>query len=161
MGFDSPYSFGMFIGGGRLSVGLVAPPNDNFVARIPVSGAMVSVSGSSIGATKEAGEPNHYSSGGGSVWWTWTAPASGTVTIDTIGSNFDTLLGVYTGTVVNNLIQVAQDDDSGGSLKSRVTFVATTETIALLGKWLFRKFHWTGDFRFNRIRRRSGGRNLC
>ena len=34
------------------------------------------------------------------MWYQWTAPLSGLVTFDTFGSNFDTLLGVYTGNVV-------------------------------------------------------------
>jgi len=33
-------------------------------------------------------------SGGKSVWWTWMAPSSGSVQIDTIGSSFDTTLGL-------------------------------------------------------------------
>ena len=39
--------------------------------------------------------------GGASVWWTWTAPASGRAVVTTRGSSFDTLLGVYTGTAVD------------------------------------------------------------
>ena len=39
---------------------------------------------SNAGATKELGEPDHLgNSGGSSVWFTWTAPASGRVTLST------------------------------------------------------------------------------
>ncbi len=68
-------------------------------------------------------------SGGKSVWWKWTAPSSGDVVIDTNGSNFDTLLGVYTGTAVNALTLIAGDNNGGPNLTSRVTFAATAGVI--------------------------------
>ena len=49
------------------------------------------------------------------------------MTFDTIGSSFDTLLAVYTGTAVNALTTVASNDDidtSGHNYQSRVTFTA-------------------------------------
>ncbi len=109
---------------------IVRPPNDNFADRIVLTGGVVSVTGSNVNATMEPGEPYHYASTGGkSVWWTWTAPASGPVTIDTIGSSFDTILAVYTNTVLNNLTRIASDDDSGGNHTSRVSFNAPAGTI--------------------------------
>ncbi|HEY3323061.1 MAG TPA: PKD domain-containing protein [Planctomycetota bacterium] len=114
-----------------------APPNDNFVNRIVLSGSSVYTTGSNVLATKESGEPNHGgSAGGASVWWSWTAPASGTVTISTAGSNFDTLLGVYTGTSVSALTKIAGNDDFGSLYTSQVTFSAvagTTYQIAVDG----------------------------
>src|SRR5216117_2959909 len=77
---------------------LAAPVNDNFANAIPLTGLTVTTTGSNSGATRESGEPIHYSSSGThSVWWRWTAPDSGLSTIDTFGSSFDTLLAVYTG----------------------------------------------------------------
>ena len=106
------------------SVGTV---NDAFANRMVLTGGVVSVIGSNIGATKEAGEPNHAANvGGASVWWTWTAPSTGTVVIDTAGSNFNTLLGVYTGTAVNALATVASNNDVvAGTLTSKVSFAIT------------------------------------
>ena len=50
---------------------------------------------------KEPGEPNHARNrGGASSWFAWTAPTTRPVTIDTIGSNFDTVLAVYRGVTV-------------------------------------------------------------
>jgi hypothetical protein len=108
------------------------PINDNFANRIALSGTSVTVTGSNSNATKEAGEPNHGGNAGGrSVWYTWTAPSSGTVTIDTHSSNFDTLLGVYTGNSVSSLTTIAENDDdpSGGTTTSRVTFAVTAGTV--------------------------------
>ncbi|MFO0975973.1 MAG: trypsin-like serine protease [Planctomycetaceae bacterium] len=102
--------------------------NDKFANRRPISGALATVTGSNIGATKETGEPNVLGvSGGKSVWWTWTAPASGTVTLSTAGSSFDTTLGVYRGTAVNGLTLVKANDDentNNGVYTSKLTFSA-------------------------------------
>ncbi len=80
-------------------------------------------------ATKEIGEPDHAgNSGGHSVWWQWTAPANGTVNLDTIGSTFDTVLAVYTGTSVASLTAIAADDDNGGNNTSALSFPAVDGT---------------------------------
>ena len=104
-------------------------PNDAFSnsTAIPSDGTYT---GTNVGATKEAGEPNHAgNSGGKSVWWRWTAPASGQCTIDTSGSSFDTILGVYTGISVSALTEIASnDDDPSGGTTSKVTFNAVAGT---------------------------------
>jgi hypothetical protein len=107
-----------------------APANDNFSSRIAIVGATRTVTGSNVGATKEAGEPNHAgNAGGASVWWTWTAPSSGTYTVSTRGSSFDTLLGVYTGSSVGSLVIVASNDDGPNmGTASLVSFFATGGT---------------------------------
>lgn len=107
-----------------------APINDNFVDRLTISGSGATVNASNVGATKELGEPNPAgSSGGKSVWWTWMAPASGQYVISTLGSNFDTVLGVYTGNSVSSLSVVASnDDDPNGGVTSSVKFTATAGT---------------------------------
>ena len=119
----------------------VPPPNDNFADAITLPGSGGSTSGSTVDATKQTGEPNHAGDEGGhSVWWNWTAPGNGTVAFSTAGSNFDTLLGVYTGTAVNALSEIASNDDDVGSLTSRVEFLATAGTtyrVAVDG--------WAGD----------------
>ena len=100
--------------------------NDQFSNAISLSGTSVSANGTNVGATFETGEPNNIATvGGKSVWWKWTAPSAGTVTVNTAGSGFDTTLGVYTGTAVNGLTRVASNDDESSSiLSSRLTFTA-------------------------------------
>src|SRR2546423_1040147 len=109
-----------------------APNNDNFAAAQAISGTSGSVTGTNVEATKEAGEPNHANAGnagGKSVWYSWTAPASGPATINTAGSNFDTLLGVYRGTSVSALTLVGSNDDyAGPGGPSQVGFSATSGT---------------------------------
>ncbi len=109
---------------------LVASPlNDNFTNATVLSGISGSLNGTNNAATKEAGEPNHAGNiGGASVWFRWVAPNSGTVTFNTTGSAFDTLLAVYTGTNVGALAQVATDDDTSANSQSAVTFAAVAGT---------------------------------
>jgi hypothetical protein len=107
-----------------------ANSNDNFANRQVISGVTGSVTGSNLGATKEAGEPNHAEFfGGASVWYSWTAPSSGMVVFDTHQSDFDTLLAVYSGNAVNSLTPIAGNDDDGESRQSRITFSAVAGTI--------------------------------
>ncbi len=88
----------------------LAPSNDKFsnAVVIPNAQATGQFTGQSQNATKEAGEPDHAGDAGGrSLWYSWTAPASGYITLTTTGSDFDTLLAVYTGAAVNSLTPVA------------------------------------------------------
>jgi uncharacterized repeat protein (TIGR01451 family) len=89
-----------------------------------------SVTATNLNATKEAGEPNHAgNSGGRSVWWSWTPSVTGMATIDTHGSNFNTLLAVYTGAAPNSLSVVAANDNDGSSGNtSSVSFPAQAGT---------------------------------
>src|SRR5262249_6345323 len=92
------------------------------------------VTGSNVGATNEVGEPNHFATSPGgrrSVWLSWLAPVSGTATMDTFGSAFDTVLSIYTNTppespTVTNLVRVASNDDDTASvsLQTKVKFTA-------------------------------------
>src|SRR6185295_3873257 len=100
------------------------PPNDNFTSAQTITGCSGSVNGTNVSSTKESGEPDHASNGGThSVWYQWQAPATSSVTITTAGSNYDTVLGVYTGSAVNALSLIGQNDDvdSGNVVSSSVT----------------------------------------
>ena len=113
---------------GTLGMG---PANDFFTNGFVISSASGTTNGSNINATKEANEPSHAgNSGGRSVWYRWTPSSSGTAVIDTVGSGFDTLLAIYTGTSVSNLSLVASNDDIqiDVNLQSRVTFNVTAGT---------------------------------
>jgi Calx-beta domain/Domain of unknown function (DUF4214) len=110
------------------------PANNNFTNPQVIAGCNGSVSGTNIGANKEVGEPSHSPDGDaglGSVWYQWTAPASSSVTITTAGSNYDTLLAVYTGTAFNNLNVIGKNDDVslGSVTTSTLTFNATAGTV--------------------------------
>ena len=131
--------FGDAVGAIDLNLDLSANlfTNDSFITRTVLSGAEASATGSSVGFTGEAGEPDHGGVAGtlNSAWWSWTAADSGTVTVDTFGSDFDTVLAVYTGDSLTTLSEVASNDDTA-TVQSEVTFNAvagTTYQIAVDG----------------------------
>lgn len=106
--------------------------NNMFANRIKLTGQTVATTGSNVGATRETGEPSIAGiSGGKSVWWTWTAPVTGSVVVHTGGSSFDTTLGVFRGTTVSALTRVAVNDDdpTANVVTSRLTFNATAGTV--------------------------------
>lgn len=90
------------------------PANDNLAAALALGGSSGSTTGTALLASVEAGEPQLLGNASGrTVWWTWTAPSAGQVSVDTHGSNFDTLLAVYTGNTVGALQPVAWNNDDG------------------------------------------------
>lgn len=115
-----------------------APPNDDFENREFLSSTAGSLTGTNLlaganaGATKQPGEPDIESnSGGRSVWFTWTAPENVVVTLSTKDSDFDTLLGVFTGSSLTDLSLVASSDDTLGPdpLTSLIVFHAPSGTV--------------------------------
>jgi len=118
-----------------------APPgNDDYANATTIAGKLpAQVDGTNAEATKEAGEPNHGGdSGGASVWYSWTAPATGPVQIHTCnGPSLDTLLGVYTETGAvppfSNLHAEAGNDDvcAHGSLVELDAVQGTVYKIAV------------------------------
>jgi uncharacterized delta-60 repeat protein len=92
---------------------LAPPPNDNFASATVLTGDWGSTNVDISLATHEPNEPSHAGfPANASVWYQWTAPSDGEVTLDTIGSNsVDTVLAVYTGTSLATLSQVAANDD--------------------------------------------------
>ena len=116
------------------------PGNDDFANAVWLNGSSGSTSGSNNGATFESGEPYHFgiaASATTSVWYRWVPAYSSRVTIDTIGSSFDTVIGVYLGSTIGGLSLVAHDDDSGAyGGASRVSFDAiagATYNVAVAG----------------------------
>ncbi|HEX6043240.1 MAG TPA: NF038122 family metalloprotease [Pyrinomonadaceae bacterium] len=129
------------------SIGLpapVRPPNDNFANAIALTGDTGSVNGTSVNATHEAGEPAHaFFLSDKSVWYTWVAPVTGTATVDTAGSNFDTTVAVYTGSSVDQLIHIASNDDAA------INFIKTSQvTFNVIGGEIYRIAvdGWNGEY---------------
>jgi uncharacterized delta-60 repeat protein len=104
-----------FIGMAGASALAAQPPNDNFATPTFLGSATSgSISDNNTGATAETtnGEPAHAGfTANSSLWYTWTAPQSGDVEFDTIGSSVDTVLAVYTGSTLTSLTQIAANDD--------------------------------------------------
>lgn len=101
-----------------------APAEDAFARATPITDSF-QVSGSSEFATAEGGEPAHANvPATHSVWFKWRSPIAGRVTLDTVGSAFDTVLEVYTGSDFTSLHSIAADDDGGTNLWSSLKFNA-------------------------------------
>ena len=107
-----------------------SPANDNFASPTALAGPtgndLSAVTGRSTG---EPGEPSHWATPDRTVWYSWTAPESGTASFNTHESTFDTVLAAYTGTSITGLTQRAYNDDTNGSLQSKITFAVTSGTV--------------------------------
>ena len=97
------------------TITLRIPPvgNDQFVNATVLAGSGATVVVNNTQASREFGEPLHGgSTGGHSVWWSFTATADGILSLTTTGSDIDTLLGVYRGDRVGSLTTLASNDDA-------------------------------------------------
>jgi uncharacterized repeat protein (TIGR01451 family) len=112
------------------------PGNDNFSNAFSLGSASNAfATGYNVFATAEPGEPDH----GGqppmhSVWWVWTNSFASLVTVNTEGSDIQTVLGVYTGTVVSNLTTIAEDANANGGPISFMAGGGTVLYFAVDGK---------------------------
>jgi len=109
--------------------------NDNFKNRIKLHGINVAATGFNAGATHEAGEPYVAGSYGKSVWWSWTAPVSGTVSIDLGGSDHSFPIGVFVGTSLANLNFIAAGSGSVSfdAVQGRTYQLAVNDASGLTG----------------------------
>lgn len=127
----NPYGLNSFTGPFTWTLSLTASPsNDNFANRTPISGSWINLTNSNVAATLEPNEPYH--AGEASIWWSWTAPASGQVTIASATGNF---VDVYTGNSLVNLVPV--NPEVPENFSNTNTFVAkagVTYAIAASGQ---------------------------
>ena len=101
--------------------------NDHFAGALPVGALSYRNSQSTTLASVEAGEPRTCGTAAmnRTVWYRYRPPTTRDVTADTRGSfTADTVLAVYRGAALDDLLLVACDDDAAGNLKSAVSFQA-------------------------------------
>lgn len=84
------------------------PSNDDFDNATVLSGTGDSVKGTTAGATTETGEPGHPDGPFHSVWYSWTAPSTGSAEFNDCQTSSDvgTVVAVYTGAAVDSLTDV-------------------------------------------------------
>ena len=122
---------------------LAPTANDNFAAARTLPGSSGALAQRNWSATKEQGEPSHAGSPpGASVWYRWTASATGPVSLRTDASDFDTVLAVYVGGSLTALSGIASNDNCcPGALDpitglayitSRVVFTALANTTYMI-----------------------------
>jgi hypothetical protein len=126
----------------------VGPANDDFERAQVLVGREVAEEGTTAGATRQAGEPDHYVTnppdsnlweGDHTVWFKWKAPNTGPTTIDTCFGDIDSILAVYTGDELGSLTRVADNNNDAACSEhdvygSKVSFEAvggTTYDIAV------------------------------
>ncbi len=99
------------------------PVNDACVDAMAVS------NGSFVGDTSMATNDGAASCGftefSSDVWFRYSLPIDGTIFVDTIGSDFDTVLSIHQGCPGNVSNEIRCDDNSAGSLQSSLEFFAT------------------------------------
>ena len=112
----------------------VSNPNDFFAGAPLLTGLRPSVEGNTTGANQEPGEPAI----GNSIWWHWTAPKNGIFVVNTVGSLIETMLWIYQGPNVSNLVLITKNDDlNWHDSRSEARFTATegeTYHIAVAGQ---------------------------
>ena len=88
------------------------PPNDAFAAGTTVGAIPYQDAQSTLEATAEPGEPvSPCGPAGRSIWYRFTPAADVVLRADTLGSDFDTVLAVWTGSDLGSLSPVACSDD--------------------------------------------------
>lgn len=142
------YGDGLSQGSIELAWSKVIPPlNDDFANAILINTAAGTEFSSNINATVEPDEAYYlYDPGDGivvnSVWYQWTAPATGSYTFDTNDSGMtDTMLEIFTGTSFDTLVSLYQDDDDGIYAWSMIRMDATAGTsyfVCVTGYWGFK-----------------------
>jgi Ca2+-binding RTX toxin-like protein len=107
------------------AAGAVQPPNDHFAdAAVVPSPLPYEDVVSTVEATEEAAEPNPECAPiGRTVWYSFTPPSDTFAVADTLGSSFDTVVGIWTGSDLTDLEPVACGDDALG-LGATVAFRA-------------------------------------
>jgi hypothetical protein len=108
---------------------ITGPDNDNLSHATSISGLIGTYWGSNVNASKESWEGNHANNqGGASIWFSWVAPSSGLMEFNTIGSNIDTIMAIYSmPSDYLHLKPIAANDDGLGNAGrcSQITFSAT------------------------------------
>jgi hypothetical protein len=103
-----------------------APDNDRWKNAQPLTNPDSEVQ-DPTGATLKGGDPQPSCQGlSATVWYSFTAEFNGTALVNTNGSDYDTVLAVWTRSGGWN--EIACDDDSGTDLDSAVAFSFTAGT---------------------------------
>jgi len=108
---------------------VVPPPNDSFAKAEVLAGTEVTYQQSTLGATVQPNETSPHPDGTpATVWFSWTAPYTGTVTMDVCGSQqgLDTVLAVFQGPSLGTLATIAWDDDACDGTQALLSYLAVS-----------------------------------
>ena len=112
------------------------PPNDAFATAQPLT-LDVPVQGTVVDATVESNEPAHAGDRRTkSVWYSYTSPTDGAVTLDACDATFDDVIATYTGAALNSFTIGPSVDDACNDLGAKVSLqvkAGVTVWIAIAG----------------------------
>jgi len=114
--------------------GLASDANDNCANATVITSQSFSITQDTLLATNEGGDPNSACSanqpGTHTVWFKYRASTTGTTTINTFGSNYDTVLNVLTGSCGAFTPLTCNNDSptAGKPPQSEVSFNAVANT---------------------------------
>lgn len=122
------------------STAFAAPVNDNLTQAIAIPSLPYTNTQAAVDATQENGElaSGCLDKAQGSVWYQYTATEAQTVTFDTLGSNYDTVLSIWQGTG-HPMTAVDCNDDAGLQIQSFLTVSLTP------GVYYIQISHFQGD----------------
>lgn len=117
------------------------PANDDFATAEVITGRHVQAPGTTTGSSVESGEPLIAAGGADlTVWYRWTAPSDGTVTLSEGGENY---VRAYRGDTLGNLTPAGN-----GALSSTDQFTAVRGEVYSIAvgsvSTSFPAGHWTG-----------------
>jgi hypothetical protein len=141
----------VFLSFGAPGAQAAPPPNDDFANALPLA-AGAGISADNLDATGQVGEPNPANGATSencpdpgakpdcatSVWYTFEPPGSGEYTIETcdMGTDVDTVLGIFTGSSFGALTPLVANDDGIGTCEggyggngSRLSFPAAAGAV--------------------------------
>lgn len=111
----------------HIQVVLPPPVNDDIDHATVVTSMPFFVTEDASNATTASDDPYSCYTPYQSVWFTYTPQSNARVEVNTLGSNYDTALAVFTGTR-GALTQIGCNEDAGGTVNSRVRFDAVAGT---------------------------------
>lgn len=108
---------------------LAAPANDDCASATTITEG--TFSGSTSEATADGISSCGSTTGTPDVWYRYTAPQAGSVTFDTFGSSYDTVLSIHDGCPDNGRdVELACNDDADGTVQSQINLdLASSEEV--------------------------------
>ena len=103
----------------------VTASNDFFSGATLIDTPSGTLNDTNSAATMEPSEPpldTPGTDGGASLWYRYVATASGSLTVDTFGSSFDTVLTAFNGSTLQNLSRITFNDDAASTVQSSLSF---------------------------------------
>ena len=120
-----------------VSIVNLVPMNDSISTPILVAGVPSDHYQSTTDATYSVGSEPSFNSCGqaigyASVWYRFDPTVNGEVSVDTFGSNYDTMLGVWEG-IPGTLTPIVCNNNARGTVQSQVSFNYTSGTTYFIG----------------------------